>query len=184
MKPWVLRLLATLAVAALAIWLWRTFFPGPEFVLRKNLKELAAVASFGPKEAPLAKLSNVEKLCSFFAPDAEIRIEIQGYAPQMIKGKDDIFQKAGFVRQYVATVQVDFLDTIISLAPDRQTAVANLTAKIKVSGDRDFYPQELKFTFQKIGGKWLIIKVETVKTLGQAIEFLKDREVAGIGHER
>jgi len=165
MKDWIFRLLLAVAVIALAFWLWRTFFPGPERVIRQQLSEVAKLASFAANEAPLAKMANAQKLSSFFSDDAEVRVEVQGFAPQSLKGREDIFQKALGVRQYLASVNVEFLDVNVSVNQDRQTAVANLTAKIKVSVEKDFYPQELKFTFKKINGKWLIIRIEMVKTL-------------------
>jgi hypothetical protein len=37
--------------------------------------------------------------------------------------------------------------------------------QVQAAGDKDYYVQEMKFTFQKIGGDWLITRVETVRTL-------------------
>jgi hypothetical protein len=34
-----------------------------------------------------------------------------------------------------------------------------------VAGEKDAIVQEMKFTFQKMGGQWLISRVETVRTL-------------------
>ena len=59
---------------------------------------------------------------------------------------------------------VEFLDINVTVGPDQKSAVANLTAKAKVPGE-DFMVQELKFTLKKIQGAWLILRVETVKTL-------------------
>ena len=52
----------------------------------------------------------------------------------------------------------------MTMAPDRQSAVADLTAKAAVPGQKDFEVQEMKFVLKKINGEWLITRAETVKT--------------------
>jgi hypothetical protein len=71
------------------------------------------------------------------------------------------------IRTHLSSVSIEFLDIVIALAPNNQSAVANLTAKVRVPGEKDMIPQELKMMLKKVDGKWLIRKVETVKTLGQ-----------------
>jgi hypothetical protein len=43
------------------------------------------------------------------------------------------------------------------------SAVADVAVKVQAAGQKDFDVQEMKFTFQKIGGVWLITRVETVR---------------------
>ena len=64
-------------------------------------------------------------------------------------------------------MQVEFLDVNITMAPDKQSAVADLTAKGKVPGDKDILVQELKMKLKKIGRQWYLQKVETVKSLSK-----------------
>jgi hypothetical protein len=45
------------------------------------------------------------------------------------------------------------------------SAVANLTGRGKIPGEKDFLVQELKFTLKKVESDWLISRIETVKTL-------------------
>jgi len=72
---------------------------------------------------------------------------------------------AGLARNMGNSFQVELLDASLSVAPDKQTATADLTARAKVPGDRDFFIQEMKFYLKKNGRGWLIIRVESVKTL-------------------
>jgi hypothetical protein len=53
----------------------------------------------------------------------------------------------------------------VTVAPDKQSAVANLTAKGNVPGDKDLLVQEMKFKLKKVGRSWYIQRIETVKTL-------------------
>jgi hypothetical protein len=74
-------------------------------------------------------------------------------------------QIAAGARASLIGLKVEFPDVNITLAPDRQSATADLTVKVQTAGDRDFIWQEMKFTLQKTGGHWLITRVETVRTL-------------------
>jgi hypothetical protein len=58
---------------------------------------------------------------------------------------------------------VEFPDMSITVGPDKLSAVADVAVKVQAAGEKDFNVQEMKFTFQKIGGDWLITRVETVR---------------------
>jgi hypothetical protein len=62
-------------------------------------------------------------------------------------------------------MKVQFPDINITVAPDKQSAVADLTIAVSIAGEHDSIVQEMKITLQKISGQWLIIRVETVRTL-------------------
>jgi hypothetical protein len=55
----------------------------------------------------------------------------------------------------------------VTVAPDKQSAVADLTVQANISGEPDPIVQEMKFTLRKIDGRWLITRVETVRTLSR-----------------
>lgn len=166
MKAWLFRAVLLVALVVAGFWLWQVFFPGPERVIRGRLAELAKVASFTPNESPLARLSNSQLLTTFFTGDVEIAVHLPGgRSLQTFSGRDQIMQAAMGARQAVSGLEVEFLDITVRVAPDKQSATAELTGKGQVPGDRDFFVQELKFLLRKVDGKWLIHRVETVKTL-------------------
>jgi hypothetical protein len=55
----------------------------------------------------------------------------------------------------------------VTVAPDKQTATADVTVEAKVAGESDLFIQEAKFSFQKSQREWLISRVETVRTVSQ-----------------
>jgi hypothetical protein len=55
----------------------------------------------------------------------------------------------------------------VALAADKQSATVDLTARARVGGEPDSYVQEMKFVLKKTDGHWLIVRVETVKTLSR-----------------
>lgn len=160
-----IRLLAFAAVLALGVWLWTVLFPSPEKVIRTRLRDVARAASFAPKEGLLARVANAQKLAGYFAPQIEVNIDLPGHEQHELGGRDEIAQAALVARRNVRALQVDFLDAHVTLAPDQQSAVVNLTVKAKIPDEKDYLVWEMKFTLKKIDGEWLINRVETVRTL-------------------
>ena len=101
-------------------------------------------------------------------------VDVPGEARQKISGQDDLLKAAMAVRTYLSSLKVELLDINITFAPGKTSAVANLTLKARVNGDRDFIPQELKFTLKKVKGEWLIREAETVRTLSKTLNKLND----------
>jgi hypothetical protein len=165
MKKWSLRIFLLAVLVGLGLWGWRAWFPGPEAVIRKRLTELARTASFSANEGALAKLANAQSLTAFCTPDVEITVDIPGHSTQTINGHDELLSAVAGARSAVHGLNVEFFDILVTVAPDQNSAEANLTAKGKVSGEKDFYVQELKFLLKKVEGQWLIFRVETVRTL-------------------
>ncbi len=161
----ILRIIAGLALLALALWLWSVLFPGPEKRIRQRLEAAAQAASFGSGEGPLVIASNVSKLTDCFSQDAEISFDAPGHGRQTLNGREEIQQVALGARQAIGSLKVEFLDLNITVANDKQSADVDLTAKGKVRGEANFYVQEMKFTLKQINGDWLITRIETVKTL-------------------
>ncbi len=162
MTKWAVRVGLLVALCALAIWLWRVLVPTQEQIIRKRLIHIAQLASFSTGQSPLVKLANAQELSNLCAPDAEIAVDIPGHSHRF-SGRDEIREAALGARSAASTFHVEFLDISVTLGPDKQSAEAHLTAKGQMQGEQ--VVQELKFTFKKIEGKWLIQHVETVKTL-------------------
>jgi hypothetical protein len=166
---------------AILVWLWTYLFPSPDKAIRKRLTEVAQTASMTANETPVAKLQNSQKLASFCTPDVEVAIDAAGQRVTC-NGKDELFQAVMFARsQLSGSVSLEFLDPVITLTPNKQTAFVNLTLKGRIPNDRDMLVQECKFTFKKVGRAWLIRKVETVKTLSKIIYDPSDCRVAFTG---
>ncbi len=158
------RLLFAVVLLALAVWGWRALFPSPERAIRQRLTEVARLASFGPNEAPAAKLYNSQKLASFCTSDVEINVDVPGHR-QTFSGQDELAARAMGVRQALSALNVEFLGMVVSVAPGKQSALVNLTAKAKVPGESDLFIQELKLVVKRHGRDWFISQAETVKTL-------------------
>ena len=160
-----LRLVLLAALVALGVWLWFVLFPGPEKVIHQRLIKLARTASFAPGEGNLSKLAAVESVASYFATNVEVDINVPGRVQHTLLGRAEIRQAALGARERLRGLQVTFPDVTVTVAPDKQSAVADVTIEVHIAGDSDTVVQEMKFTFQKTEDGWLIRRVETVQTL-------------------
>jgi hypothetical protein len=165
MKKWVWRLVVVMVLAGLGCWGWRVLFPSPEQVIRKRLNHLANAACFSGNEGALVKVAKAQAITSFCTPDVEITLDIPGYGHHEINGIAELLQQAAAARSYREGCNVQFFDIVVNVAPDQNSAIADLTAKGSVLNDKDFNVQELRFKLRKVEGKWLIYHAETVHAL-------------------
>lgn len=161
----VIRVCLIAVVAGLAFWLWTIFFPNPETVIRKRLAKVASLVSFTSNEGNIPRAANVLQLSGYFATNIQIVVDTPAQAQQTLSGRDELTQAALAARNMLKGLDVEFLDQTVSLSPDKLSATVSLTGKARVPGDRDLLVQEMKFFLQKIEGQWLIVRVETVRTL-------------------
>ena len=161
----VFRLVMLAALVALGVWLWLVLFPSPEKVIHKRLVALADTVSFSSSQGNLSRLAGAPNLGDFFSADVEVNIDVPGHVQERLMSRQEIVQAAMAARSTVGGLKVKFPDINITVAPDKQSAVADLTVEARVSGQPDLIVQEMKFTLRKTDGKWLVTRVETVRTL-------------------
>lgn len=171
-----IQIVLALAIIGLAIWGWTTIHPSPEKIVRARLNDLAKALSFKSGSGALAQAYNAQKASEFFTPDVEVEVNLTGFEPIALHGRDEVMQIAMAARSRLTSLQVEFLDMNVTIGPDGQSAKVNLTGKGTVTGERDISAQEFNFNLKKVDGKWLIYHVETVRTLSAiASELSKHR---------
>lgn len=161
------RPLAAVALIGGGFWLWQIFFPSPEKVIRSRLTDLAATVSVDRGEGNVSKVLRYHKLPEFFTPDIAIVLDVRGYPPMAFEGRDELMRAVAGAWQSWNWIKLEFPDVNVTLGADKQTAVVDLTGKVTVPGERDFQVQEFNFYFRKVDGKWLIYRIESVKTLSR-----------------
>ena len=161
----IFRLVLVAALLAFGVWMWTVLFPSPEKVIHKRLVKLASTASFSPDEGNLMRLAGAQSLAGFFATNIEVDINVPGRVQHHLLGREEITQAALGAQSAVSGLDIKFPDINVTVAPDKQFAEADLTVEARVSGERDLIVQEMKFTLQKTDGKWLVTRIETVRTL-------------------
>jgi hypothetical protein len=113
----------------------------------------------------LGQAYDAQKAADFFTTDVDVDLNVPGYDSITLHGRDEVLQVAMASRSRLSSLKVEFPDMNVTIDPGGQTAKVNLTAKADVPGERDISAQEFNFMLKKVDGKWLIYKVETVKTL-------------------
>jgi hypothetical protein len=160
------RLILLFIAAALGFWLWIIFFPSPEKVIKRQLVKLAHDVSFSQGENAFVKIAHAQSVEDFFTTNVEVDIDAPVHGPQSLSGRDEIKQAVLISRQQLTSLDVKFPDIEdIAVAPDKNSATANVTVDATVSGESNAMVEELKFTFAKTDGEWLIDKVETVRVV-------------------
>ena len=152
-------------IVGLGIWLWTVFHPSPEKAIRSRLNALAKALSFSSNSGLLGKAYSADKAAEFFTTDVDVEVNLSGYEPLSLQGRDEVLKAVGLSRGRLTSLKIEFPDMNISIGPDGQTAKVNLTGKGIIPGERDVSAQEFNFMLKKVDGKWLIYQVETVKTL-------------------
>jgi hypothetical protein len=165
MKRWIMRGAVAAALIAGGWGVWYFLFPSPERVIRGRVQELARLASFSSNEGALAAAYRSEQLAAFFARDVVLVLNVPGDSVRTWTGRDTVQEIAMRARTALHDLHVKFPDVAVSLSPGRQGAVVNVTAEVRYSGHKTPDVQELRLRFEKIGGDWLIKRVETVRTL-------------------
>jgi hypothetical protein len=164
----VVPIIIAAAVIGVAFWLWSVLFPSPEKVIQSRLSALAKAISFTSREGALGQAYDAQKAANFFTTDVEVELNVAGYDSISMHGRDEVLQVALAARSRLTSLKVEFPDMNITIDLGGQTAKVNLTAKAIVPGERDISAQEFNFMLKKVDGKWMIYKVETVKTLSDA----------------
>jgi hypothetical protein len=162
------RLFVAAALIGLGVWGWRVLSPSPQSVIRSRLHNLAATVSYEAKDGMILKGYKAQKIPDFFTSNAVITVDVRGYDPQTWQGSAELPGVFLALTREVAALKAGFPDINVSLGPDAQTAVVNLTARVVVQGERDPIAQEFNFLMKKTDGKWLIYRIETVRTLSRA----------------
>ena len=164
MKKWLARIILLAVLGAVGYWGWTVCFPSAEKVIRTRLETLAKEASFTSKEGVLAKAWNATLLADYFTLDVRVTISLPG-TEHSIDGRDELMQRAVGVRSVLPSLKIDFPDIKVVVAPDKESAVVNLTARGKTPEQKEFYLQELRLRMIKIKRTWLINEIVTVRTL-------------------
>lgn len=140
---------------------WRFLFPSDEKRIRRNLEKLSELATFSGHEGNFKRVANASALSEQFATNAEIAVSVSGVGT--LQGRGEIRQTAFAAMTRGVAFQVQFFDINVVVAPDHQTATAEMTARIQ-PGDGDFIVQELRFYMGKADSDWVIERIETIQT--------------------
>lgn len=163
------RILVPLILIGLGVWWWIYLHPSPEEAIRRQLAGLAAEASFVEREGLVSRATSAQKLAGYFATEVTMNIEPHGLFPEQISRRE-ISEQAFYLRSQkeIHSFKVKILDPVITLGADNKSAIVELTLHAETEGEKHLIVQEMKFTMRAVDDDWLIIRLETVRTLNRA----------------
>jgi hypothetical protein len=161
------------SLLAAGIWLWVYFHPSPQEAIRRQLAGLAKSASFDGPQGMVAHTVDAQKFAGYFGPNVRMTIEPRGFFEEETT-RQEISQFAlGFrSRSGIRSLRVQVLDPVITLGTNNKSAIVEVTINAESGGERHLLVQEIKLTMKEIEGKWLIVGVETVRTLNRGPQLL------------
>lgn len=162
-----IQIVLLLALVAGGVWLWRVLFPGDEVLIRRQLADLAEVASFAADEPPLARRTNAAKVAAFFTVDAELDIQPWGYRRMGLRGRDALREAAIGARLALSSLSVSAANVEVKLSPVEERAAVRFTLIASSNRNPERQSQEMELEMSKDGGDWLIHRARTVDYLTQ-----------------
>ena len=132
-----IQIVVAVAIIGLAVWGWMALHPSPEKAIRPRLNGLAKTLSFKSGSGSLSQAYNAEKASEFFTQDVDVDVNLSGFEPLSIQGRDEVMGIAMKARSRLTSLKVEFPDMNITIDPDGQSAKVNLTGKATVPGERD-----------------------------------------------
>jgi hypothetical protein len=158
---WTLRIALLALLLGLGAWLWFYLHPSPQEAIRRQLNGLAEAASFEAGEGLIGRASASQRVAGYFATEVTMNIEIS---------RVEIAEQALYLRMQkgIRSFKVKILDPVITMGADNKSAIVEVTLHAETEGEKHLIVQEMKFMMRAVEDDWLILRMETVRTLNRA----------------
>jgi hypothetical protein len=90
---------------------------------------------------------------------------VPGHGRHTISGREELIQAYMLARSNHRGLEVQFMDALVTVGQDHQSATAELTARIRQAGEGDFDVQELRMRFGRVEDAWRVSHVETTRSI-------------------
>jgi hypothetical protein len=161
------RLILLAIAIGLCVWLWIYLHPTPQEAIRRQLVALAKCATLEKREGNIPAGLRADEFSGFFGREVALDMEPRAIFPDSVE-RSEIAKTILSIRTTYHSLDVKILDPVITVGADQKSAIVELTVNIAGDSDRHLLVQEMKFTMKKVDDNWLIIRVETIKTLNRA----------------
>ena len=161
---WIVRCVCLAGMAAGFWWGWRTFFPSDESRIRGLLNDMAQTVSVPAEGKFVGGVLAADRLKGYFTPEVEVAVEVPGEARFNLAGRDELMQAYLVARANYRGLKVEFFDTEVAVAPDHESAVADLTARATRSTG-ELQVQELRMHLTRTEHGWRVRRVETTRSI-------------------
>jgi hypothetical protein len=162
-----LGLVALVAMVVLGFLAWRWLFPPDEVVIRKMVRAAAAAVSWEQGAGNFSRLAAANRLVGLCTPEIEILLDARGAGSERVQGRDALRQAIVAVRSRAAWLQVAVEGVELMVSESKDSATVLLAAAVRAEGTREPVLLNYKLSMRKVGGEWLIDRVEPVRGYGQ-----------------
>jgi ketosteroid isomerase-like protein len=152
------------ALVAVVVRLWP---PNDRRLIEGQLGRLATAASVSGAETVVVQAAGAARVAAFFTDDVMISADDQS---STVGGRDAVMALAAQARAASRALRVAFNDVQIAVNGP-STATAYLTVTISGAspgGEKLVDAREVNLAFRKVGGTWLIARVDALRTLERA----------------
>lgn len=139
--------------------------------IRQRLLSLAETASFQSQDHLLLRAAYPTRLAAYFADPTEFDIDMGDNHLSRSMSLSTLQENATLLRNETRSsrgLTIEFLDIDVRLDPQRNSATAHLTSKIRFVADVDYWVQELRLDLQRsTNHAWIVHRLQTVRTMQQ-----------------
>jgi hypothetical protein len=161
----IVRLFLLALLCVVGFWIWCVFFPNPEKVIRDRLTKTARLASFSAGQGNISRVAAIEALGNYFTEEIEIKVDVPNYESHTFNRREELMQAALAARSAISSLKVDFPDMKVDLDAGKMSATVDVTLRADINGEKNAVIQELRVFLRKTDGKWLIYRLDTLRTL-------------------
>lgn len=167
MVKWISRIIGIAVLAAALWWGWQTFFPSDERRILRLLNTISENASMPAGAKFVSEVLAADRLKGCFTPQIELDVDVPGHGRHTFSGREELIQAYMLARSDQRGLEVRFMDVLVTVGQDHQSATAELTARIRKAGEGDFDIQELRLQFHRVEDAWRVSHVETTRSIKQ-----------------
>lgn len=150
---------------AAAYLLWQRLIPNEPARIKKTLRAVAKTVSIPQSETTIQAGLAVGRILEFLTEDVQVDIDGPSTGRFTLSGREEIREAITYARKNLGPVNVQFLDISVTVAPDRQTAMAQLTVQASRPSENEPWIQAIRLHLRKVQRNWQIQRAETIKPL-------------------
>jgi len=146
--------IAAILIAVMVAGVGYRYWPSDERSIRRHLSNLAEALSFPLVESNEERLTRVEVLREYFAPDVHVQVDGRD-----LTSRDDVIHTVTQYQPPPGGLQVEFVNLLITIADDHQSATVTFTAKAswsEANGVSKLEERVADITMRQADGDWLI----------------------------
>jgi hypothetical protein len=146
--------IAAILIAVMVAGVGYRYWPSDERSIRRHLSNLAEALSFPLVESNEERLTRVEVLREYFAPDVHVQVDGRD-----LTSRDDVIHTVTQYQPPPGGLQVEFVNLLITIADDHQSATVTFTAKAswsEANGVSKLEERAADITMRQADGDWLI----------------------------